>query len=101
MGELSTIQLIFIGVGVVIAAPALLDLLKGFSLPSVSRPKKAVKLSSTVVQWESLYDSCKALCLTEACKKLDETFPLLVERDEKCENQDSFETEDEIEILND
>ena len=101
MGELSTIQLILIGVGVVIAAPALLDLLKGFSLPSIGRPKKAVKLSSTVVQWESLYDSCKALCLTEACKKLDEAFPLLVERDEKCENQDSLETEDKIEILND
>jgi len=49
-----------------------------------------------VVQWESLYDSCEELCLQDACKKLDELFPLLVERDQDC-----LEKEDEIEILDD
>ena len=96
MGELSTIQLIFIGVGILIAIPALLDMFKGFSVPSFNNPSKRAKLSSTVMQWEMLYDSCKELCLTEACKKLDEVFPLLVERDKNC-----LEQEDEIEILDD
>jgi hypothetical protein len=96
MGELSTVQLIFIGVGVAIALPSLLELFKNFSVPSFKTSKKEVKLSSTVVQWESLYGSCKQLCLQEACKKLDELFPLLVERDQDC-----LEKGDEIEILDD
>ncbi len=96
MGELSTVQLIFIGVGLIIAAPALLDLFKGFSFFSLSTANKKAKLSSVVVQWETLYNSCKELCLTDACEKLDEAFPLLVERDKNC-----LEKGDEIEILND
>ena len=96
MGELSTVQLIFIGVGIVIAVPALLDMFKGFSIPSLNSAAKKAKLSSTVIQWETLYNSCKELCLVEACKKLDEAFPLLVERDKNC-----LQKEDEIEILND
>jgi len=96
MGELSTVQLIFIGIGILIAVPALLDMFKGLSIPSLNSSAKKAKLSSTVVQWEALYNSCKDLCLMDACKKLDETFPLLVERDKNC-----LQKEDEIEILND
>ncbi len=96
MGELSTLQLIFIGIGILIATPALLDMVKGFSIPSLNSTAKKAKLSSTVIQWETLYNSCKELCLIEACKKLDEAFPLLVERDKNC-----LEQEDEIEILDD
>ena len=50
----------------------------------------------TVSQWESLYSSCEKLCLTSACKKLDEVFPLLIDKDEDC-----LDKEDEIEILDD
>ena len=96
MGELSTVQLIFIAIGVLIAAPAVWDMLKGMSIPSLNNSAKKAKLSSTVVQLETLYNSCKDLCLVEACKKLDEAFPLLVERDKDC-----LAEGDENEILND
>ena len=36
MGELSTVQLIFIAIGVLIAAPAVWDMLKGMSIPSLN-----------------------------------------------------------------
>ena len=96
MGELSTIQLILIGVGVFIALPSLIDLLKGFSVPSLSQSSANANISTTVSQWEKLYNSCEKLCLTNACKKLDEVFPLLVDKDEDC-----FQKEDDIEILDD
>tara|TARA_B100001564_G_C20604983_1_gene654689 strand:- start:970 stop:1260 length:291 start_codon:yes stop_codon:yes gene_type:complete len=96
MGELSTIQLIIIGIGAVIALPSLIDLLKGFSVPSFSQSGANANISTTVSQWEKLYSSCEKLCLTNACKKLDEVFPLLVDKDENC-----FQKEDDIEILDD
>jgi hypothetical protein len=96
MGELSTIQLVIIGIGVFIALPSLIDLLKGVSVPSFSKSNTKVNMSITVSQWESLYSSCEKLCLTSACKKLDEVFPLLIDKDEDC-----LDKEDEIEILDD
>tara|TARA_Y100001937_G_C6940726_1_gene250241 strand:+ start:56 stop:346 length:291 start_codon:yes stop_codon:yes gene_type:complete len=96
MGELSTIQLIIIGIGVIIALPSLIDLFKGLSVSSFSRSGTTANISTTVSQWEKLYTSCEKLCLTNACKKLDEVFPLLVEKDENC-----FQKEDDIETLDD
>ena len=96
MGELSTIQLILIGVGVFIALPSLIDLFKGFSVPSLGQWNRSENISTTVSQWETLYSSCEKLCLTNACKKLDEVFPLLVDKNENC-----LEKEDEIEVLDD
>lgn len=96
MGELSTIQLILIGVGVFIALPSLIQLFNGFSFPSLPKSAGKTSMATTVAQWEKLYDSCEKLCLTNACKKLDEVFPLLVEKDKNC-----LQKEDEIEILND
>ena len=97
MGELSTLQLIIIGIGVLIALPAVVDFFKGVSLPSVSKSKAKTTTSITVSQWEALYSSCEDLCLMDACDKLDEVFPLLIKRDKIClEGQ-----EDEIEILDD
>ena len=96
MGELSTIQLVIIGIGVFIALPSLIDLFKGVSVPSFSKSNTKANMSITVSQWESLYSSCEKLCLTSACKKLDEVFPLLIDKDEDC-----LDKEDEIEILDD
>ena len=96
MGELSTIQLVIIGIGVFIALPSFIDLFKGVSVPSFSKSNTKVNMSTTVSQWESLYSSCEILCLTSACKKLDEVFPLLIDKDEDC-----LDKEDEIEILDD
>jgi hypothetical protein len=96
MGELSTIQLVLIGVGVFIALPSLIELFSGFSLPSLSKSGSKTNMATTVAQWEKLYGSCEKMCLTSACKKLDEVFPLLVDKDKNC-----LQKEDEIEILND
>ena len=96
MGELSTIQLIIIAIGAFIALPSLIDLVKGLSVPSFGRSISSANISNTVSQWEKLYTSCEKLCLTNACKKLDEVFPLLVDKDETC-----LEKEDNIEILDD
>ena len=97
MGELSTLQLIIIGIGVLIALPAVVDFFKGVSLPSVSKSKAKTSTAITVSQWEALYSSCEDLCLIDACDKLDEGFPLLVKRDKICLE----EQEDNIEILDD
>ena len=97
MGELSTLQLIIIGIGVLIALPAVVDFFKGVSLPSVSKSKAKTSTAITVSQWEALYSSCEDLCLIDACDKLVEVFPLLVKRDKICLE----EQEDNIEILDD
>ena len=97
MGELSTLQLIIIGIGALIALPAVVDFFKGISLPSVSNSKVKTSTSITVSQWEALYSSCEDLCLMDACDKLDEVFPLLVKRDKICLE----EREGDIEILDD
>ena len=97
MCELSTLQLIIIGIGVLIALPAVVDFFKGVSLPSVSKSKAKTSTAITVSQWEALYSSCEDLCLIDACDKLDEVFPLLVKRDKICLE----EQEDNIEILDD
>ena len=97
MGELSTLQLIIIGIGVLIALPAVVDFFKGVSLPSVSKSQAKTSTAITVSQWEALYSSCEDLCLIDACDKLDEVFPLLVKRDKICLE----EQEDNIEILDD
>ena len=97
MAELSTLLLIIIGNGVLIALPAVGDFFKGVSLPSVSKSKAKTSTAITVSQWEALYSSCEDLCLIDACDKLDEVFPLLVKRDKICLE----EQEDNIEILDD
>ena len=66
MGELSTLQLIIIGIGVLIALPAVVDFFKGVSLPSVSKSKAKTSTAITVSQWEALYSSCEDLCLIDA-----------------------------------
>ena len=95
MGELSTIQLVLIGVGTLIALPSLIELFNGFSFPSFTKSSNSTSMATTVAQWEQLYTSCENLCLTSACKKLDEVFPLLVDKDKDCAQK-----EDEIEIVN-
>lgn len=95
MGELSTIQLILIGVGALIALPNVIDLFKGFSVPVFGKSSPKVNTSTAVTQWQDLYYSCEKLCLLNACKKLDEVFPLLVDKDDDC-----LQKESQIENLN-
>ena len=83
ISDISMIQWIFIGLGLLIAAPALLDAFSklGDNIPSgISTNKQDNGLTDLVGQWESLYDSCKQEGLEEACSTLDEVFPLLRER---------------------
>lgn len=97
MGEFSIVQLILIGVGILVVLPNVIELFKGFSLPSFnSSNNDGHNLTDIVHLWECLYEACESARLTEARNKLDEAFPLLVKRDKEPEQE-----EDEIEILND
>lgn len=81
MGDLSIVQWIFIGLGALIALPTLFDFVSDFGLGVKSKqniPNNG--LSRTVRQWESLYASCKAAELNDACDMLNEVFPLLIKK---------------------
>jgi hypothetical protein len=82
---MSTAQLIIIGVGVLIALSSidLSSLLKKVENTVQPLPAKAKKndLIEIVQKWDDLKNVCVANGLTEAEKKLDEIFPMLIKTD--------------------
>ena len=84
MGDLSIVQWIFIGLGLLIAAPALLGIdFKGFLekiKPNTPSPKPHDAdhgLTDLVCKWECLSNACREAGIDEACDMLEEVFPLL------------------------
>jgi xanthine dehydrogenase iron-sulfur cluster and FAD-binding subunit A len=82
---MSTAQLIIIGVGVLIALSSidlsfLIKKLERKVQPSVSKEEKN-DLIEIVQKWDDLRTICNANGLTEATKKLDEIFPMLIKMD--------------------
>lgn len=82
---MSTAQLIIVGVGVLIALSSidLSSLLKKVESTVQPLPPKTQKndLIEIVQKWDDLRTICNANGLTEATKKLDEIFPMLIKMD--------------------
>ncbi|MHA2401516.1 MAG: hypothetical protein ACXADH_00875 [Candidatus Kariarchaeaceae archaeon] len=82
LSGLEPIQWVFLGLGVVIAAPPLFQGLgKVFSNVKDNIPSGTSKnntLTDLVCKWECLSDAVHEAGLHDACKKLDEVFPLLI-----------------------
>lgn len=83
-------QWVFLGLGVVLVVPYLMELLGGLSLPSFTKKEDHNCLTDLVCKWEELADAVHEAGLHDACSKLDEVFPLLIEarEDRKPENKD-------------
>lgn len=82
---MSTAQLIIIGVGVLIALSSidLSSLIKKIEKKVQPSPLTNPKndLIEIVQKWDDLRTICNANGLTEATKKLDEIFPMLIKMD--------------------
>jgi hypothetical protein len=98
LGNIDAFQWVIIGLGAVLLFwPFITGLFKQDPVnPSVPENPKVVVdhdddhcLTSLVCKWECLSDSCHEAGLTEATKKLDEVFPLLLGvREDKIEIED-------------
>lgn len=79
--NLSPMQLILIGIGVLILSPTIIDLFKKIPIPKIKTPNtddKKNALADIVGKWECLHDACEEKGLLDACEQLQEVFPLLV-----------------------
>ena len=108
LSELSPVQWIFIGLGLLIMLPTLLEWLSkakvvaSDKLGSISTPVSGPKLKSVtntnsltsiVSKWECLYEACQEAKLETACSKIEEVFPLLTKKSIKEEKPDkAFDT---------
>lgn len=84
--SISPVQWVFIGLGLLIALPALIPNLKLDSILKNIKPKPSPPtpsnhdnhgLTDLVCKWECLCNACHDAGIHEACDKLDEVFPLL------------------------
>ncbi len=103
LSDVSVIQWIFLGLGAVLVFPLLWENVKD-KIPSWDDVKPKPKptpdpvvdvanppnLTQIVRQWERLMESCEERKLWDACKKLDEVFPLLI-----AAREDEVEIDDE------
>ena len=81
--NLDTFQWILIGLGgLLLFWPAISGIFKERTKPVPSTLEKN-SLSALVYEWENLSKSCHEAGLHDACEKLDEVFPLLIEANEK------------------
>jgi hypothetical protein len=81
--NLDTFQWILVGLGgLLLFWPAISGLFKE-SNQKVANNLEKNSLSALVYEWENLSKSCHEAGLHDACKKLDEVFPLLIEANEK------------------
>jgi hypothetical protein len=86
---LEPIQWVFLGLGAVLVVPMLLEYGGKFltqikdRVPSPEDPndthRNGTDLTDLVCKWECLRDEVHAHGLHEACKKLDEVFPMLIQ----------------------
>ncbi len=95
LNDISIVQWVFLGLGSILVFPLLWDKIK-YNIPSLNNLKlkpntnSPPNLSKIVRQWEALMVSCEEKKLRDACKKLDEVFPLLI-----LFREDEVETDDE------
>ncbi len=84
--SISPVQWVFIGLGLLIALPALIPALKLDSILKNIKPKPSPPtplnhdnhcLTDLVCKWECLCNACHDAGIYEACDKLNEVFPLL------------------------
>lgn len=84
LSDVSVVQWVFLGLGAVLVLPVAWEAIKD-KVPSWNdvkpkpSPKTPPNLTRIVRQWETLMESCEERKLYDACKKLDEVFPLLIE----------------------
>jgi hypothetical protein len=81
LSEVSVVQWILIGIGLIIALPAVFEPSKKlFNSVSKSKSKEVSQegLTDLVCKWECLADACRKSGLCDACKQLDAVFPLLL-----------------------
>ena len=78
--NLSPVQLILIGIGILILLPNIIDLFKKIPIPKIKTSDTSGKqaLTDIVSKWECLHDACKERGLLDACEKLEGVFPSLV-----------------------
>jgi hypothetical protein len=84
--NLSTTQIIFLTLGLVLVVASSKDVVINFiknlyktpSTPNNTIPSKKIDLTTIVAQWETLANSCKESNLTSAYEKLQEVFPMLI-----------------------
>jgi hypothetical protein len=94
LSGLEPIQWVFLGLGAVLVVPMLLEYGGKFltqikdRVPSPEEPevhRDGTDLTDLVCKWECLRDEVHAHGLHEACKKLDEVFPMLIQVREEVE----------------
>ena len=91
--NLSPMQLILIGIGVLILLPNIIDLFKKMPIPKIKTSDTDGKnaLADIVGKWECLHDACDERGLLDACERLQEVFPLLVKVRDKTNPVSSME----------
>jgi len=83
LGSMDVIQWVFLGLGVILVAPVLLDFFSKFKSVKVKR-SSSNDLGDLITKWETLADAVHEAGINEACDLLDEVFPLLIHvRDEE------------------
>lgn len=80
LSDISLVQWVFIGVGLLIALPPIASFFKGsVALPEISKKAASdTELTNLVRKWEELALCCESAGLNEACQHLDTVFPLLL-----------------------
>ena len=78
--NLSPVQWILIGIGILILSPNIIELFKKVPIPKIETSKSSDKraLTDIVSKWECLHDACSAEGLKDACEKLEDMFPCLI-----------------------
>lgn len=77
LGSMDVIQWVFLGLGVILVAPVLLDFFSKFKDVKVKR-SSSNDLGDLIAKWETLADAVHKAGIHEACDLLDEVFPLLI-----------------------
>lgn len=79
--SLDPFQWVIIGLGCVLLFwPAISSL---FTSDPKTKSVEGASLTNLVAEWENLSNACHEQELHDACKKLDEVFPLLLEANDK------------------
>lgn len=78
--NLSAVQWVLVGIGIIILLPNIFELVKKIPLPKIktSNTTGDGALTDIVSKWECLHDACSEEGLEDACEKLEDMFPCLI-----------------------
>ena len=78
--NLSLMQWILVGIGIIILLPNIIELFKKVPIPKIETSKSSDKRALTYIvsKWECLHDACVEEGLNDACEKLEDMFPCLI-----------------------